>query len=48
MHNALLIVTTNRPQSNRSTQLEGVAGVGAVMVAGVGAGTAGRVGFNDY
>lgn len=44
MHNALLIVTTNRPQSNRSTQLEGVAGVGA----GEGAGSAGRVGFNDY
>lgn len=46
MHNALLIVTTNRPQSNRSTQLEGVAGV--MAGAGVGAGTAGRVGFNDY
>lgn len=46
MHNALLIVTTNRRQSNRSRQLEGVAGVGAG--AGAGTGTAGRVGFNDY
>lgn len=42
MHNAPLIVTTNRPQSNRNLQLEGVVGAGA------GAGAAGRVGFNDY
>lgn len=48
MHNAWLIVTTNRPQSNRSTQLEGVAAAGVGVGAGVGAGTAGRVGFNDY